>query len=482
MIQKKTKLTLILLFTSILCLHLLTRCSKDAGSTFSVSGTVLNEAGTGIANATVKISGETVQTGNDGSFKISGLSHADIYKVEVNADGFFTGYKNVDNVDGTDLFTEIKLLTKNDLGTIMPSGGQAGNKGLRVIAPAGAFKSNDGQVYNGKVYVAARYVQGNDVNLSDLMPGGDFMANDENGNEGAMLSYGFVATEFKDENGNKLVASPDVKVGVTIPAGVNDPVSNGAKSWGYDSQLGKWTNGTGITQTNDEYFYPATTLFQNIDKCTLDFGTIEGQVLCTDNKPVPNITVRIKSTNYNNEYVVKTNANGKYRVKVAVKDGAVIFNYKVSAGGSIVDVNNIPVKGSATAPIIVTADCNAGAGDNGLGNFTVDGNNFSGPCSSTPDVSACSGIDVGIFTISGSSFIIYNMPQASSGSFSFTDAYQSVGGCDLYGLTTLSTGPVQYGTKNGTVTKTGVRSFTFSCTVYDPLTDATYNAGGSGTY
>ena len=119
---------------------------------------------------------------------------------------------------------------------------------------------------------------------------------------------------------------------------------------------------------------------------------------------------------------------------------------------------------------------------NGSGEFTYKGTIYSGTCASIPSIgSGCSGLDVLITTTSGSSFIIYNIPAASIGTNSFTDGGQNVGTCKLYGLLQPGSSSI-YGTKNGTVTKTGANSFTFSCTVYDLLTNASFSVTGKGNY
>jgi hypothetical protein len=118
---------------------------------------------------------------------------------------------------------------------------------------------------------------------------------------------------------------------------------------------------------------------------------------------------------------------------------------------------------------------------NASGEFIYKGTNYSGTCTSIPSIgSGCTGLDVLITTTTGSTFIIYNIPAASSGTSNFTDGYQNVYSCKLYGAISVSSSI--YSTKNGTVTKTGANSFTFSCTVYDLLTNASFSVTGKGNY
>ena len=459
-------------------------CKKSSSdSTFTITGSVVSETNSPISNAKVTCGTASVLTDATGSFTLTNVSSStSAFSIAVTSNGYFTGYKNLDNIDGSSLNATITLIAKSALGTLPTTGGSVGSTGLRVVAPAGAFKNADNSVYNGPVTVSSRYIKGDDANMSNLMPGGDFMAKDKNGNDGAMITYGFVATEFKDINGNLLTPGSNVKVAVTVPAGVDNPVTAGAKSWGYDGQ--KWTGQDTTTQTGSEFFFPATTEYQNIDVCVLQFGTIEGTVVCTDGKPAPFIQVTLTSPPYVNKYTVVTNKNGKYRAKVAVKDGAIIFHYQAVATGGTgnVSVSDVPVGGSVTAPNITTSTCGGGGTTGTTGTFSFNGQNYSGTCTPIPSVgSGCTGHDVPIVTTSGASFIVYNMPSGSSGSYTINDGYTNAMTCVLYVLLSDGSGHT-YGSKNGTLTKTGSNTYTVTGSVYDISTSTTYSVSASGSY
>lgn len=118
------------------------------------------------------------------------------------------------------------------------------------------------------------------------------------------------------------------------------------------------------------------------------------------------------------------------------------------------------------------------------GSFIAQGTTYKGSCESVTDVGtggSIGNIDVAIATTSGAGFLIYNMPKQSSGTFNFGDGYYGAGGSGLYGIFTSSSASV-FGTKSGTVTKTGSSSFTFSCTVYDILSNQSFTVTGNGSY
>lgn len=119
------------------------------------------------------------------------------------------------------------------------------------------------------------------------------------------------------------------------------------------------------------------------------------------------------------------------------------------------------------------------------GNFNAGGISYSGNCVSISNLGSggpLGNIDVIIRTASGQSFIVYNMPKTASGNFTFTDGYVNVGGSTLCGSLGFSSNDVYASKPGGTLTKTGANSFTFSCTVYNILTNQNINVTGSGNY
>lgn len=453
-------------------------CKKDS-SGHHISGQVLDENGNAVSGATVTYRSGRTTTDASGNFSFSNIASGAI-QLKAEASGYFVNYKNVENIDGSGVQAQIVLLTKNTIGALnATAGGTAGATGLRVIAPANAFTTASGAAYTGNVFVNARYIDKNNSKIADLMPGGDFAAIDAGGAEGGMRTYGFVATEFTDADGNVLTPANTVKTAVTLPGGVADPTTTGAQAWAYDQATGKWGSPTQITTAANEYYLPCITLYQNID-AFVPTGTIEGTVTCSSGAPAAYVPITIESQY--DKYVTVTNQNGKYKAKVEATNGS--WSYTISAtGGTSITVSTVPANQTTTAPDLTESQCsNGGGGSGGSGQFTYGGGSYSGMCASVADVSGSGGIDVTIATGSGASFIIYNMPTASSGTYSFTDGWTNVNTSALYALCNVGNGSAQTASQSGTVTKTGANSFTFSCTMSDIISGQTYSASGSGTY
>lgn len=472
-------------FFSILCLLVFFSIGckkKDSSSggvsskTINISGKVSDENGAPVKNATATLGTHTVNIKDDGTFQFTGIGGQDIYKIEVKANGYFTAYKNADDVNNSNLNVAVTMLAKTSLGTIDATGGTAGTQGLRIVASNSSFKKPDGTTYTGQVQVSARYVQKDNAFIGNLMPGGDFRATDDNGKEGGMRTYGFVAAEFTGANNDILAPVSGVKAAVTMPAGTNDPVSEGAACWGYDDKSGKWKKCGEVTKDGPEYFFPCTTLYQNID-AFIATGTIQGKVICSGGKP--SLYTEVTAINQYNKYITQTNDKGDYKITA---EATSTFTYTIEAGDGSTTLSTVKANTVNQASPITVSAC--GQSQSGSGSFSFNGGNYSGTCSSVPDVGtggSVDNIDVPILCKDGSSFIVYNMPRQPSGTYNFTDGYDNVGGSVLYGLCQVA-GGTQYATRQGTLTKTGINSFTFSCTVYDISTSQSFSVSGSGKY
>lgn len=116
------------------------------------------------------------------------------------------------------------------------------------------------------------------------------------------------------------------------------------------------------------------------------------------------------------------------------------------------------------------------------GSFIVDATTYSGTCTAVNSTSCTNGKDVGIAPSTGTpTFLVYNMPSASTGTFNFVNGATAVGTCNLWGGFVLSVQNVLV-TRSGTLTKTGANSFTFSCIVYDIATNSNKTITGNGNY
>lgn len=412
--SKQIQLALALILFTLIGVGL-SSCIKSRNTiTNTMKGVVSDEYGVPVSGATVTADTKTTVTDIDGNFKFTGLSGATTYRIAVAATGYFTGYMNAENIDGSEITTTIMLLARQNIGTLNASvGGQVQGPGTRYVCAPGAFKRADGSVYNGTVNVYSRYISADQTDMiARTMPGGDFRATDAAGAEGAMISLGYFATEFADAGGNVLKpATGQVTAAITIPASVPNPSTNNAQAWAYNPGSGRWTGSGSMSQIGSECFMPVTTLsYHNLDMYR-GRATLLGSV--TDCNGSPQAGVEVVVSNNAVKYVTHTNGNGKYKVTVAAD-----LSYTVTANGRSVSTGLIQ-SGSTYNVTTISGQC---PGQAGTGTFVFDGASYSG-------ISVCNtgatgtGVNESFITVSGTAENCILVNPISSGSGSLTSAY-----------------------------------------------------------
>lgn len=416
-------------------------CRKNPKAT--VSGNVVDESNSPVAGATVSAGNTTATTDGNGSFTLNSAPTGSSVMITVTSPYYYTGYKNIENIDGSSVKTQIMLISKPTPVTITGGAGTAyGPNGMQVTTQAGGFRTATGQPYTGDVQVYMRYIDAGDKEkISRLMPGGDFRATDANGNEGGLRTYGFTATEYTDANGNKL--SPNagkVQATVGLGNGVNDPIADGARAWAFNPTTGGWSDAGQLTNAGGQYYLPQTTVFQNMDKF-IQYGYLVGRVVDCNGRPVAG--VEVIATNPWDKYITYTNANGMYRFRAEAGGGG---TYTITAGTGSTTAPWPPVGGTVNVSDITT-DCNGGGGGGGTGTFTFNGSSYSG-------IATCAGSVAAVANTSGASAEIPNPP--ASGTVSITPDYYESGCTSCTGFQiVLNNGNSSYYARSGTITVSG---------------------------
>jgi hypothetical protein len=311
--MKTIKIILLLLVMAVV----INSCKKDNDNQLSgnsITGIVRNENNAPVPDAEVAVDGKTTITNVNGEYTINNLSAASKYKITVNAQGYFTGYRNAENIDKSEIYADVMLIYKQSIGTVSgQSGGSASGNGIKYTIGTGAFNLN-GAPYSGQVQVATRYIDASNMEqLSQTMPGGDFIATDASGNRGSLISFGFFGSEFTTPSGELLSVNPGaVRATITVPSSVPSPAAGNASAWFFNPTSGEWNSAGAVTNNGNDYDLPVSTLiFCNLDKFTSS-AVVKGRVVDCDGKGIKGATVVIRRPEI--EYKIRTNSNGYYNL------------------------------------------------------------------------------------------------------------------------------------------------------------------------
>jgi hypothetical protein len=335
---KKLQIILLIIFC-------ISACNKSESGGDTIRVTVLDENNNPLSGAIVTCSGNTATTASNGIAELSGVTANDgRYNVVVESAGFFDGYRNIlkvsganyiGNADHFDHAATVKLIAMQNIGTTNANSSNTINgTDFRLILNGGGFSTESGGPVSGTVTVYARYISAGDMSLlSETMPGGDFAAMSQGGEEGVLESYGFTAFEFRDAAGNRVVPNTNAaQVAITVPQEALDQINTGNTNvWYFNNQSFNWSFGGDVTPTGNEIFMPVTSsTFGNCDRINAK-GIIKGHMVCdTITNPSDFTTVVLRGDyGYAMEYTTTTNGNGDFQVEVGVPSSG--GNYTINA-------------------------------------------------------------------------------------------------------------------------------------------------------
>jgi hypothetical protein len=170
------------------------------------------------------------------------------------------------------------------------------------------------------------YLDPNNSNFTELMPGGDLAALRSNSAETQLFSYGMTEVSLTDNAGNPLQLKEGASSELTfpIPAGMESNPPATIPLWYFDEQRGIWVE-EGVATLRGDMYEGSVTHFSwhNLDVPS-ERVTIRGTVRDCENKPVSYVKVTVDqtaaATNSRGEYTVYVPANTPVTVTVKSRD------------------------------------------------------------------------------------------------------------------------------------------------------------------
>lgn len=344
----------IIYIISLFSVLLFTSCHKDTDSgineeittTFSgkvykeVNGSILgyvyDENKNPVADATVATYSTVTKTNKHGVFLIKNakMDQQGTY-IKVVKNGYFLGSDYVYPSEGTTVNSRIQMLTLDNKYKFLSNEGgtlELGNK-CRIIFEPNTIVNDKGQIYNGKVIVSAHYLDPNDSNISDKMPGG-LMADDAKGNTVVLGTLGMIAVELRDEAGNELNIKSGSTATLEFPAVTSYKPSDIAL-WSFNETKGWWKEeGKAILQ-GDRYI--AQVGHFSFWNCDAPFPLIEicGKVKFENGDPAKYFMIEVKAEGLGASYG-STNEKGEFCGKMPKGKKLTISVYSVFCNKKLV--------------------------------------------------------------------------------------------------------------------------------------------------
>jgi len=271
--------------------------------TGSVDGFITDENGDAIQGAQVKLGSQTTVTNEDGHFAFlnKGMNKAGTL-IQVTHMGYFDGSRRfIPNTNGVDR-VRIQLLQKVfDQSVDAATGGAVsipGGTGT-IDFSANTIVDANGSAYTGTVDIAVKYLDPSAEITSEQMPGDLFGVNEEL-EERMLATYGMIAVELVDANGNPLNigANSTATITMPVPASMQGNAPATIPLWSYNEAYGVWVEEGEATLTNGAYVGEVTHFsWWNCDVPT-EYVTLTATLTDHNGDPLNGYTIKLISTNF----------------------------------------------------------------------------------------------------------------------------------------------------------------------------------------
>ena len=326
-------------------------------------GEVFDESGSPISNASVTLDGNNTTTDESGRFLFNDMTMNQLGTfVLVNKDGFFTGSKRFFPDNGSINYVRITLLDRTNIGNFVADNGGtiSSSEGISIDFPANSIIDGNGDLYQGTVEVAARWIDPSADNLEEIMPGSlqGLMPGGAQGignelEEVALASFGMIAVELEDNNGASLNLGNDQKATLTFPI-PNELLANAPSEiplWFFNETVGLWVIEGSASLIGDQYVGEVSHFsFWNCD-VPFDLTNVCGTILSSSGFPIANANIQIKILSSGLSRSGYTNSNGEFSGKIPSNELLEMTVFYWDACGSAIlteSLGPLPVNSDST--------------------------------------------------------------------------------------------------------------------------------------
>lgn len=224
------------------------------------TGRITDVSGNGILGARITIGSNTTETDNNGVFVIKDATAFENFAfIKVSKEGYISGSRALIPDLNTANDIQITLLEKNIVATIQAGESSIATLGESSVSFTGGFIDESNNPYTGEVEVSMHYLQPNQRETFEQMPGMLF-AQDLNNEARSLETYGMLAVNLFSPSGDMLNIAED------SPATIEFPVDNtqigiapeNIPLWFFDENVGYWKQQGEAVKIGDKYIGEVT--------------------------------------------------------------------------------------------------------------------------------------------------------------------------------------------------------------------------------
>lgn len=385
----------------------------------TIGGEVVDENGDPVIGALVELESFSTITDDNGIFIFNKVQVKERAFVTINHTGYYHGSRVLWIGDKTINQCKIQLITQNTIGSFDEAigGTIVLPNGSKVKFDPSSIEIDGGGVYAGMVHVAMAYLNPEDDDLVDYMPG-NLEGFSAGGGEVLLETYGMLAVELRGAAGEELQIKKGDKAEITVP--IPSTILGVAPStiplWHFNEKWGYWYEQGSAQLVGNEYVGEVTHFsFWNYD-AKVPLIELKGVVVDNFGKLLSGKRVKMSRTAISSRPAGYgyTNSAGCFGGKVPknetfiieIKDDCGIIIYTATIGPFAVNttlpniVVSIPTNSLITGTLV---DCGGAAVTNGYAKIEYGGiaqiAMVSGTGAFSFNVSNCSATNFDVFGV-----------------------------------------------------------------------------------
>jgi len=276
----------------------------------SIAGRIVDEHYKPIADAVISIGNKEVKSDLQGRFILTGLEEdLTTAVVTITKTGCWKNTQRVHFFDQkiaplTAMLEPLRIINRFDA----QKGATISERGFFLTLPPNSAVTEIGQIYQGTIALSLKRSFPGEEGFGLRMPGGDFSAIDQNGQEKMLISYGFMSAEMQGANGEKLKLASDQEATLEfyIPWEQNKTAPDSMPLWYFDEINAVWRQEGTARKTGSRYV--GTVKHFSSWNCDDPRGraTVRGKTANCNGYPIPHVIITV------GQRVITTDENGEY--------------------------------------------------------------------------------------------------------------------------------------------------------------------------
>jgi Leucine-rich repeat (LRR) protein len=265
-----------------------------------------------VANAMITVGNQTTQSDAQGKFQLGPVSASTTILLRGEKAGHWTSQRRI-TPTGSQTHVQLMLRSQPFEHELSAERGGTISRGpfFLTLQPNGVLDANN-QRYTGLVKIALNGGRPDDPNFGWMMPGGDFMAQDAQGRERILFSYGFLSAHLQTPDGQPLKLDPSIgaQLRFVMPPEMVNNAPDSMPLWHFDEAASIWKE-EGVARREGAAYIGTVRHFSswNCDVPT-ERATVRGRVVDCKGRPVEGRPIRV------GQATATTDSVGLYRTFV----------------------------------------------------------------------------------------------------------------------------------------------------------------------